>query len=112
MPKVSPFASDPGLHREWIDNEDGTFTITQQQDMTALLERNKQIRNNHDGYTPSRDMQFIGTIPANIHAEFLAKGINLYDPAFEKELRMYLNDPDYRGFRTGEGYIGPKHRHI
>lgn len=112
MTKVLPFASDPGLHREWIDHEDGTFTVTQIEDASALLERNKQIRNNHDGYTPSRDMQFIGTITPNIHAEFLARGIDLYHPAFEPELRRYLNDPDYRGFRTGEGYIGKKHRHI
>lgn len=112
MVKVLPFLSDANVERRWIDNDDGTYTISETQNLAPLLERNKQIRNSHDGYTPTRDMQFIGTIPDYIHAEFMAKGINLYHPQFEPELRRYLNDPDYRGFRTGEGYIGPKHRHI
>jgi hypothetical protein len=112
MSKVLPFLSDPGIKREWIDNEDGTFTVTEKEDLSALLDRNKQIQNNFDGYTPSRDMQYVGTIPATVHAQFLAKGIDLYHPAFEKELIAYLNDSDYRGFRTGSGRIGKKHRHI
>lgn len=112
MTKIMPFLDDPGIKSQWIDNEDGTITITQEQDLTPLLERNRAIQNSHDGYTPSREMQFVGTISELVHAEFLAKGINLYHPAFEKELRAYLNDSDYRGFRTGSGYVGKKHRHI
>jgi len=112
MSKVLPFLSDPGIKREWVDNEDGTFTVTEKEDLSALLDRNKQIQNNFDGYTPSRELQYVGTIPATVHAQFLAKGIDLYHPAFEKELIRYLNDSDYRGFRTGSGRIGKKHRHI
>lgn len=112
MTKILPFLSDPGIKREWIDNEDGTYTVTEKQDLTPLLERNKAIQNSHDGYTPTREMQFVGTIPETVHAQFLAKGIDLYHPAFEKELIRYLNDSDYRGFRTGSGHIGKKHRHV
>lgn len=112
MSKVLPFINDPGIERKWIDNDDGTFTVTEQQDLTPLIERNKQIQNSHDGYTKSREMQFVGTIPETIHAQYLAKGINLYDPAFEKELRAYLNSSDFRAFRTGSGYIGKRTRHI
>lgn len=112
MTKVLPFLNDPGIERRWIDNEDGTYTVAESQDLTPLLERNKAIRNSSDGYTPSRDMQFVGTISETVHAEFLARGINLYKPEFEAELIRYLNDPDYRGFRTGSGHIGKKHRHV
>lgn len=112
MTKILPFVNDPGIKRQWIDNEDGTYTVSEQQDLQPLLDRNRAIQNNHDGYTPSRDMQFIGTISETVHAQFLANGINLYKPEFEPELRKYLNDPDYRGFRTGLGHIGPKHRHV
>lgn len=112
MSKILPFLSDAGITRKWIDNEDGTFTITESQDLSALLERNRIARNSFDGYTPSRDMQFVGTVPAAVHAEFLARGINLYKPEFAKELERYLDDPDYRGFRVSDGRVGKKHRHI
>lgn len=108
MTKILPFLNDPGIERQWIDNEDGTFTVTEEQDLTALLDRNREIQKDLDGYTPSRDIQYVGTIPPIIHAQFLAKGINLYDPAFKKELFRYLNDPDYRGFRTGLGHVGAR----
>lgn len=112
MTKILPFLSDHGIKREWIDNEDGTYTVTEKQDVQALLDRNKIIQNSVDGYTPSREMQYVGTIPELVHAQFLANGIDLYHPAFEKELIRYLNDSDYRGFRTGSGHIGKKHRHV
>ena len=112
MTKILPFLSDDGVKREWIDHEDGNITITETQDATALIEANKQIYNNHDGYTPSRDMQFVARIPANIIKQYADIGINLFHPMHEPELRALLNDPDYRGLRTGKGHIGPKHRHI
>lgn len=113
MTKILPFLSEPGVHREWHDHEDGNITIHERTDLQPLLDRNKQIQNSGvDGYTPSREMQYVGTIPAIVHAQFLANGIDLYHPAFEKELIRYLNDSDYRGFRTGSGHIGKKHRHI
>lgn len=113
MTKILPFLNDPGINRQWIDNEDGTFTVTEQQDLTPLLERNKLIQNNHDGYvSKTRELKFVGTIPETVHAQFLAKGIDLYHAKDEKELSKFLDDPDYRALRTGLGRIGKKHRHI
>jgi len=112
MAKESPFLSDAGIHRKWIDNEDGTFTISATQNLEGLIDRNKAMYNHNDGYTPSRDMQRVASIPQSVIDEFSAKGINLFNPAFEPELRKLLNDPDFRGFRTAHGYIGPKHRHV
>lgn len=112
MTKVLPFISDDGIKREWVDHENGSVTITETQDATALVEANRQFANSHDGYTPSRDMQFVARIPANIIKEYADNGINLFHPMHEPELRRLLNDPDYRGLRTGGGYIGPKHKHI
>jgi hypothetical protein len=112
MTKILPFLSDDGITRQWVDHEDGKITITETQDVAPLIEANRLIQNNHDGYTKSRDMQFIGRIPANIIKDYADRGINLFHPMHEPELRALLNDPDYRGFRTGLGHIGPKHRHI
>ena len=36
MTKILPFLSDPGIQRQWIDNEDGTYAITEKQDLTPL----------------------------------------------------------------------------
>lgn len=112
MTKILPFLNDPGITRQWIDHEDGNITVTETEDATALVEANKQIQNNSDGYTQSRDMQFVARIPRSTIQEYANRGINLFNPAFEPELRKLLNNSDYRGLRTGLGHIGPKHKHI
>lgn len=112
MSKILPFVNDPGIKREWHDHEDGTFTVVEKEDVSALLDQNKKIQNDHDGYTQSRDMQWVARIDRTTIADYAARGINLFHPMHEPELRKLLNDPDYRGLRTGLGHIGPKHRHI
>lgn len=114
MGKVSPFSSDPnGLVKTWIDNGDDTFTIkTEQSNESQILERNKAMYNHNDGYTPSREMQRVASIPLVVIEAYQAKGINLYAPENEYFLQRILDDGDYRFFRTAPGRLGKKHRHV
>jgi len=114
MAKISPFSADPnGIIKKWIDNEDGTYTIqSQQANETEILERNKALYTHNDGYTPSREMQRVASIPLAVIEEYQARGINLYAPENEYFLARILDDSDYRHFRTAPGQLGKKHRHI
>lgn len=114
MAKVLPFLNEPnGMVRTWHDNEDGTYTIKSEQVVeTQILERNKAMFNHNDGYTPSRDMQRVASIPQAVIEEYAARGINLFHPAHEPELRALLNNSDYRFLRTAPGFVGKKHRHV
>jgi len=114
MAKVLPFLNEPnGMVRTWHDNEDGTYTIKSEQVVeTQILERNKALFNHNDGYTPSRDMQRVASIPQAVIEEYASRGINLFHPQYEPELRALLNNSDYRFLRTAPGFIGKKHRHV
>jgi hypothetical protein len=114
MPKVSPFSSDPnGIVKEWIDNDDGTYTIrSQQSNESDILERNKTLYTHNDGYTPSRDIQRVASIPLALIEDYMARGINLYAPENEYFLARILDDSDFRHLRTAPGQLGKKHRHI
>lgn len=114
MPKEVPFLIEPnGMVRTWTDNDDGSYTIKSvQANETEILERNKALYTHNDGYTPSREMQRVGSIPQAVIEDFAARGINLFHPAFEHELAKLMDNSDYRFLRTAPGRIGKKHRHI
>lgn len=114
MGKVSPFLIEPnGMVRTWEDNLDGTFTIhSKQVNETEILERNKTLYNHNDGYNQKRDLQRVGSIPQSVIEDYLARGINLFHPAFESELVKLMDNSDYRHLRTAPGRLGRKHRHV
>ena len=106
MTKILPFLNDPGIKRQWIDNEDGTVTVTQTQDCEAILDRNKAMMTHNDGYTPSRDIQRIASIPNTlIHKWLVEEGWNALDPKYGDRLKKKLNDPDYAFLRTAPGRV-------
>lgn len=106
MTKILPFLNDPGIRRQWIDNEDGTFTVTQTQDCEAIIELNKAMYNHNDGYTPSRDMKRIASIPNTFVYKWLVEeGWNANDPRYGDRLKRKLNDPDWRFLRTAPGRL-------
>lgn len=110
-----PLLTDPnGLVKEWHTNSDGTFTVTTRQDNESqILERNKAMYTHNDGYTPSREMQRVGSIPmALIEHWMTVEGWNPFDPANATKLAQKLDDIDFRHLRTAPGRLGRKHRHI
>ena len=111
---VVPFMTEPnGIVREWHVQPDGTYIIaTKQNNETEVLERNKAMYNHNDGYTPSRDMQRVASIPLVFIEEYMQRGINLYHPENEDILARILDDSEFLYFRTAHGRIGKKSRHV
>lgn len=105
--------------RKFLDEKDGvastfhydemtdTAHIRRTQDVEPILDNNKRLQTFNDGYTPSRDMKRIASIPLVICERWIKEdGVNwLALPKKEKGeyLRRKLNDPDNRHLRTSGG---------
>lgn len=81
------------------DADTDEAVISKEQDMTAIIEQNKQEFN----AAPERfgEWSKVGSIPLSVYYELDRKGI-LKD---QKALAKWLNDPDNRAFRTRPGTI-------
>lgn len=92
------------LHQDASDPD--SFAIEFVADVEPAIERNRALYNDGDGYTPSRDLQWVASFPPIVieiykklwGADPLAKGN-------EQLLHRMINDPDLRHFRTAPGRI-------
>lgn len=85
----------------------GLITLEEQQDVTDIIEGNKIAQNDGtNGWTPSRDMKHVATIPLCVlHQWSVEAGVHMNSPAMGEIIKKKLNDPDFRGFRTGLGIV-------
>ncbi len=75
------------------------------QDVEPVLERNKALLTHDDGYSPSRDMRRIASVPNIIIEQWLKEGVNVFDPNCEAEVMRRLNSSDWAHLRTAGGKI-------
>jgi hypothetical protein len=87
--------------RRWFhwNDEDKTFTIETEQDVTDLVELNKEVAKEDTG----RFGEFtrVASVPMNVYFDLKQKGV--IDDA--KKLKAWLNDPDNRYYRTKLGRV-------
>ena len=95
----------------YIQESDGKLTVNNQQNLNPLLERNKKLYTQNDGYTASRDMRRIASVPPII-LQIWAKENNgtrnwwaLPKDTQKKILRVKLNSNEFRYFKTSEGRL-------
>ena len=111
MRKISE-ETDKHITETFLDN--GADGIVQKRsiDVKPILENNKRLYNQNDGYSPDKGLKRIATIPTIIleiwckeYHKDQNKG-NWFDlPRViqQKILREKLNSSDYRYFRTSSG---------
>lgn len=86
------------------DSATGDFTIETTQDVEPILDENARQRNSGDGFTPSRDMRKIATIPLVVLQLWKEKyGLDWMNRNHAKAIREKLNDADWRYLRTAPG---------
>ena len=95
----------------YIQESDGKLTIHNQQNLSPLLNRNKKLYTLNDGYTPSKDMKRIASVPPII-LQIWSKEYNgtnnwwgLPKDIQKKIMRTKLNSSEFRYFRTAEGSL-------
>lgn len=102
--------SPDGTKHFWRDKEEG-FEIRSVQDVGAMLEENKAKATHNDGWSPSRELRRVGSIPFALIYQWLAEdGVNVLDAGHDPHAAAYLmrklNDPDYAHLRTAPGRLG------
>lgn len=102
---------DTGIREEikfdWLTGEAvQRTTFTQQTDINGILSANREFQNTHDGYTPSRDLQHVASIPMAVIALWIQKyGVDPTTKGNEALLMRLLNDPEWSDLRTGRGFL-------
>jgi hypothetical protein len=104
---LSRVLSRRGPVETWYHEQpDGAFVIETRQDVAPIIERNKALSAADDGFSPSRDVARVASIPIVVQYEWLKRyGINVFDRNDEKRVRRLLNDPEWRYLRTSEIYL-------
>lgn len=104
--RVPLLTTEAGIRHEWQDNEDGTYTVISSADCEPVIEQNKAMANHNDGYSPSRELRRVASIPLIVAYQWLVdEGWNAFDPANADRLKRKLNDPDWRWLRTADGRL-------
>jgi hypothetical protein len=87
---------------------EGNVTIETRQDIAAILEANKRLRNEFEGYQDKGDHHFhhYATIPAVVIEMWRNQyGVDVFDPDHAGAVKRLLNDGDWRALRTTEGTV-------
>ena len=95
----------------YIQEADGKLTVHNQQNLNPLMERNKKLYTQNDGYTASRDMRRVASVPP-IMLQIWTKEYNgtrnwwaLPKEIQKKIMRTKLNSNEFRYFKTSEGSL-------
>jgi hypothetical protein len=101
------FTSAAGIRHYMRTNADGSHTFAASQDTQAILDRNRAMATENDGYTKSREMRRVASIPYVLIQKWLhEEGWDALDPENVDRLARKLNDPDYAYLRTADGRLG------
>lgn len=87
----------------WFD--DGKIIERFTQDVEPLLEDNKRLALDGDGYSPSRDLRRAASIPMAIVEQWRAEGVDIFNPDHKAEVRRRLNSSDWSMLRTAPGKL-------
>ncbi len=102
----APFhVSAAGVRRWFVRDEDGLH-VAAFQDVDAILDRNKAMANQNDGWNGDRTMRRVASIPLTLLMKWQAEeGWDPFDREHADRLARKLNDPDYRWLRTAPGRV-------
>jgi hypothetical protein len=106
--------SSAGVDWIWQDMDDGGAQVVASQEVAPMLERNQAMATHNDGYTPSRELRRVASIPASVRLKWLIEeGWDCFsqDPDCQKKLAQRLDDPEWQYLRTAPGRVGDSWRH-
>lgn len=93
------FVSPSVVSHFHFDASENVATVVSTQDVEPILDHNKALQTHNDGYSPSRELRRIASIPLVVWDDLMKRGIAQDTEALKK----WLRDPENRYFRTSEG---------
>ena len=100
----------PGTSYYWRDDGAGGGEVLTVRDVTPIVENNKRLQNDTDGYNGERYMKRVGTVSVGRLYDWIAESrVDPRDPDFSKKTNDFilrkLDDSDFRHFRSSSGRI-------
>ena len=95
---MTVYAQNGSLTRSFENHDDGSFTISSEQDLEGIIEQNKMLRENQTG---KEKFRLAARVPVHIVEKAMREGW-LHD---EDKWKRWLNDGENRDFRVWEGQI-------
>lgn len=107
MVRAAVAAAEQGeLVTRWsYDAPAGCSVIHRAQDVEPILEANKALYTADDGYSPSRELRRVASIPKVIVEQWMQEGVNIFDKNCMPEIKRRLNDPTNLFLRTAPGRL-------
>jgi pyocin large subunit-like protein len=111
MKKISE-ETNKNITETYLDNGNDGVVQKRSLDVSSILENNKRLYTQNDGYSPDKGLKRVATIPTIIleiwtkeYHKDQNKGnwFELPKDIQQKILREKLNSSDYRYFRTASG---------
>lgn len=103
---ASAVAEQGPLVTRWqYDECDATGYVVRSQDVEPYLEANKTLYTADDGYSPSRELRRVASIPLIIIEQWMKEGVNIFDNNCQAEIKRRLNDPANLFLRTAPGRV-------
>jgi hypothetical protein len=98
-----------GTQTDVLFDSDGKVIFRTLQETQPVLDMNKEFRSNgRRGWTDSKDMRYVASIPAGVILQWIQEGFSVFDEELDQaRLARKLNDPDNFYLRTSEGRLGP-----
>lgn len=93
------------LQRLGWDEPEEKLIVETIQDVEPILEHNKALLNDGDGYTPSRELRRAASIPNIVVHQWLQEGINVFDRADWPKVAARLDSPEWAHLRTAPGRL-------
>lgn len=87
----------------WL--EDDKIIQRNTQDVEPILDANKRLYNDGDGYTPSRDYRRAASIPLIVVEQWLREGVDVYNRDHAEEVKRRLNSSEWAYLRTAPGRL-------
>lgn len=101
------YRSSYGIQHYRRANDDGTVSYAASQDVGDILDLNKALATENDGWNKARDMRRVASIPVMVMVKWKAElGVDVLNPDHKDAVVKLLNDPDYAYLRTAPGRIG------
>jgi len=96
------------VQEDEYDASEDRMVMRYSQDMSPIFDRNRELQwsTEWDGYTPSRDLKMVASIPMIVVQKWLTEeGVNVFNSDHWPIIKRKLNDPAYRYLRTGGGRV-------
>lgn len=108
--KTHLFRSSAGIDH-WMVQDGNQTRFAATMDVAPIVERNKAMATHNDGYSQSRELRRVASIPYVVGLKWLNEEGWWFmdadkDPGVARKLAAKLNSNEYMHLRTAEGRVG------